>query len=77
MPAVAEPREQYDAMSFPHDYAIEYDYLGNKYPKNQQTAKCGNAVCPSLSYAMTWANFPEWRRGRYATMAEFKNAVAV
>lgn len=54
------PREQYDAMSFPHDYAIEYDYLGNKYPKNHQTAKCGNAVCPVISYAMVWANFPEW-----------------
>ena len=72
------PREQYDAMSFPHDYAIEYDYLGNKYPKNQQTAKCGNAVCPSLSYAMVWANFPEWHGVRkLTTMAELDAAVAV
>lgn len=71
------PREQYDAMSFPRDYAIEYDYLGNKYPKNQQTAKCGNAVCPVISYAMVWANFPEWRGARLKTMAELDAAVAV
>ena len=71
------PREQYDAMSFPSDYAIEYDYLGNKYPKNQQTAKCGNAVCPVISYAMVWANFPEWRGKRLKTMAELDAAVAV
>jgi len=71
------PREQYNAMSFPCDYAIEYDYLGNKYPKNQQTAKCGNAVCPKLSYAMVWANFPEWHGKRIDTMAEFHDAMAV
>ena len=71
------PREQYDAMSFPSDYAIEYDYLGNKYPKNQQTAKCGNAVCPVISYAMVWANFPEWRGKRLKTMAELDAVVAV
>ena len=71
------PREQYDAMSFPSDYAIEYDYRGNVYPKNQQTAKCGNAVCPVMSYAMTRANFPEWNPGQLETMAQFHNAVAV
>lgn len=71
------PREQYDAMSFPSDYAIEYDYRGNVYPKNQQTAKCGNAVCPVMSYAMTRANFPEWNPGQLDTMAQFHNAVAV
>ena len=72
------PREQYDAMSFPSDYAIEYDYLGNKYPKNQQTAKCGNAVCPALANAMVWANFPEWHGARkLTTMAELDAAVAV
>lgn len=71
------PREQYNAMSFPTDYAIEYDYKGNAYPKSEQTAKCGNAVCPAMSYAMVRANFPEWDKGQLDTMAKFHDAVAV
>lgn len=71
------PREQYNAMSFPPDYAIEYDYLGRKYPKNQQTAKCGNAVCPELSRAMVRANLPEWCNKTITTMAQLDDAVAV
>ena len=71
------PREQYDAMSFPPDYAIEYDYLGNKYRKSEQTAKCGNAVCPALAYAMVWANFPEWHTVTIVNMAQFHKAVAM
>lgn len=71
------PREQYAAMAFPPDYAIERDYLGNAYPKNQQTAKCGNAVSPVISYAMVRANLPEWNKGKLGTMAQFHNAVAV
>lgn len=71
------PREQYDAMAFPTDYAIERDYLGNAYPKNQQTAKCGNAVSPVISYAMVWANLPEWCSERITTMAQLESRVAV
>ena len=71
------PREQYDAMAFPPDYAIERDYLGNAYPKNQQTAKCGNAVSPVISYAMVWANLPEWCSERITTMAQLESRVAV
>lgn len=71
------PREQYDAMAFPPDYAIERDYMGNVYPKNQQTAKCGNAVSPVISYAMVRANLPEWDKGKMDTMAQFHDAVAV
>ncbi len=71
------PREQYDAMAFPPDYAIERDYLGNAYPKNQQTAKCGNAVSPVISYVMVRANLPEWNKGQLDTMAQFHDAVAV
>ena len=71
------PREQYNAMSFPPDYAIEYDYLGRKYPKNQQTAKCGNAVCPELARAMVRANLPEWCNKTITTMAQLDDAVAV
>lgn len=71
------PREQYAAMAFPPDYAIEYDYLGNAYPKNQQTAKCGNAVSPVISYVMVRANLPEWCDDTISTMAELKSAIAV
>lgn len=71
------PRELYSAMSFPIDYIIDRDYLGNVYPKSKTVARCGNAVCPKLAYAMVWANFPEWRCGRLSTMADFENAVAV
>ena len=71
------PREQYAAMAFPPDYAIEYDYMGNAYPKNQQTAKCGNAVSPVISCAMVCANLPEWNRGKLDTMAQFHKVVAV
>lgn len=71
------PREQYAAMAFPPDYAIEYDYLGNAYPKNQQTAKCGNAVSPVISCAMVRANLPEWCGARISTMDELNNAIAV
>lgn len=51
--------------------------MGNAYLKNQQTAKCGNAVSPVISYSMVWANFPEWRGARLSTMAQLNDAVAV
>lgn len=72
------PRELYNAMGFPVDYIIDRDYLGNEYPKSKKVARCGNAVCPPLAYAMVWANFPEWHREKQiTTMEQFYNAVAV
>ena len=71
------PREQYAAMAFPPDYAIEYDYLGNAYPKNQQTAKCGNAVSPVISCAMVRANLPEWCDTQIVTMAALHRVMAI
>ena len=71
------PRELYNAMGFPEDYVIERDYLGREYKKTKQVARCGNAVCPPMAYAMVWANFPEWHRARINTMAQFHDAVAV
>ena len=71
------PRELYSAMSFPDDYIIEVDYLGNEYPKSKQVARCGNAVCPTLAEAMTRANFPEWCQQKITTMEQLHNAVAV
>lgn len=71
------PRELYNAMSFPLDYIIERDYMGNEYGKTKQVARCGNAVCPAMTYAMVWANFPEWHMKKIDTMAQFHDAVAV
>jgi len=71
------PRELYNAMSFPADYIIDRDYLGREYKKTKQVERCGNAVCPALAYAVVWANFPEWRKAKIDTMAQFHDAVAV
>ena len=71
------PRELYNAMGFPEDYVIDRDYMGNRYGKSKQVARCGNAVCPPMASAMVWANFPEWREKRLFSMAEFEEAVAV
>lgn len=71
------PRELYSAMSFPADYIIERDYLGNEYPKSKQVARCGNAVCCVLAEAMVRANFPEWCQRKITTMEQFRDAVAV
>lgn len=40
------PRELFDAQGFPHDYIIDRDADGKPYPKGEQVARCGNAVCP-------------------------------
>ncbi len=71
------PRELYNAMSFPLDYIIEVDYLGNVYPKDKQVARCGNAVCPALAEAMVRANFPEWHTVTIVNMAQFHRTVAM
>ena len=64
------PRELYNAMGFPSDYAIERDYLGNIYRKNKQVARCGNAVCPPMAEALVKANLPEWNNITIVTMAQ-------
>lgn len=71
------PRELYNAMGFPIDYAIDRDYKGNVYPKNKQVARCGNAVCPPLAEAMVRANLPEWCGEKITTMQQLDDAVAV
>lgn len=70
------PRELYAAMGFPPDYVIERDYTGKPYPKSQQVARCGNAVCPQMAAAVVRANFPEWAVDLH-TMAELESMVAV
>ena len=71
------PRELYNAMGFPPDYIIDRDYMGNPYPKNEQVARCGNAVCPPLETAVAQANLPEWAGEKITTMAQLEQAVAV
>lgn len=70
------PRELYAAMGFPPDYVIEKDYTGKPYPKSQQVARCGNAVCPPMAAAVVRANMPEWAI-TITTMAELERVIAV
>ncbi|WP_244265719.1 DNA cytosine methyltransferase [Polycladidibacter hongkongensis] len=53
--------ELYRAQGFPEDYRIEFDYNGKPFPKTEQTAKCGNSVCPPWAQALVAANLPELR----------------
>lgn len=72
------PRELYNAMGFPPDYIIDRDYLGRPYPKNEQVARCGNAVCPPMAAAVVRVNFPEYAvHPRIETMAQLMEAVAI
>ena len=71
------PRELYRAMGFPEDYRIETDYLGNPYPKTEQVARCGNAVCPQMAAAVVRANWQEVAVCDILTMAELERRVAV
>lgn len=70
------PRELYAAMGFPPDYIIDRDYTGKPYPKSQQVARCGNAVCPQMASAVVRANFPEWAVELH-TMAELERMIAI
>ena len=72
--------ELYNAMGFPPDYIIDRDYMGNPYPKNEQVARCGNAVCPPMAAAVARANFPEYVSkvgDTITTMAALLDMVAV
>lgn len=64
------PREQYDAMGFPHDYIIDRDVKGNPITRTEQVARCGNAVCPQVAEALVRANLPELCTARAADMSE-------
>lgn len=54
-----QPRELYNAQGFPAWYVIDRDYRGNKYAKDKQVARCGNAVPPPFAEALVRANLPE------------------
>lgn len=71
------PKELYSAMGFPPDYIINRDYTGKAYPKTQQVARCGNAVCPPMARAVVAANMPEYYVVGINTMAELERRCAV
>ncbi|QWA09815.1 DNA cytosine methyltransferase [Sodalis ligni] len=54
-----QPHELYAAQGFPSWYVIDQDYRGNKYAKDKQVARCGNAVPPPFAEALVRANLPE------------------
>lgn len=54
-----QPKELYAAQGFPAWYVIDQDYRGNKYAKDKQVARCGNAVPPPFAKALVRANLPE------------------
>ncbi|WPS51611.1 DNA cytosine methyltransferase [Klebsiella aerogenes] len=54
-----QPHELYRAQGFPAGYIIDRDYRGNRYAKDKQVARCGNAVPPPFARALVEANLPE------------------
>lgn len=59
-----QPRELYAAQGFPEWYIIDRDYMGTRYAKDKQVARCGNAVPPPFAEALVRANLPEMCRAR-------------
>lgn len=51
-----QPRELFLAQGFEPDYIIDRDWRGKPFTKEQQVARCGNAVCPPLAEALVRAN---------------------
>lgn len=54
-----QPHELFAAQGFPKEYIIDRDHEGNKYPKTEQVARCGNAVPPPFAEHLVRANLPE------------------
>lgn len=54
-----QPAELYRAQGFPEWYIIDRDYTGQRYAKDKQVARCGNAVPPPFAEALVRANLPE------------------
>lgn len=71
------PAELYRAQGFPSDYIITHDYTGKPYPKNQQVARCGNAVCPAMAKALVSANLPEYCVIDFSTMIALTEHMAI
>lgn len=59
-----QPHELYAAQGFPSWYVIDQNYRGDKYAKDKQVARCGNAVPPPFAEALVRANLPELCKAR-------------
>lgn len=59
-----QPHELYAAQGFPAWYVIDQNYRGEKYAKDKQVARCGNAVPPPFAEALVRANLPEMCQAR-------------
>lgn len=59
-----QPHELYAAQGFPSWYVIDQNYRGEKYAKDKQVARCGNAVPPPFAEALVRANLPELCKAR-------------
>lgn len=55
-----EPREMYKMTGFPSAYIIDRDIYGNALTRENQVARCGNAVTPPVATALVRANLPEY-----------------
>ncbi|MEZ3415178.1 DNA cytosine methyltransferase [Pantoea dispersa] len=55
-----QPHELYAAQGFPSWYVIDRDSQSNKFAKDKQVARCGNAVPPPFAEALVRANLPEF-----------------
>ncbi len=64
-----QPHELYRAQGFPKGYVIDRDYRGNRYAKDKQVARCGNAVPPPFAEALVRANLPEFCVNRLQEVA--------
>jgi len=51
--------EHFRAEGFPGWYIIDRDYRGEKYAKDKQLARCGNAVPPPFTEVLVRGNMPE------------------
>lgn len=69
------PRELYDAMGFPHDYIIDRDATGKPIKREDQVARCGNAVCPAVAEALVRANLPECCTVTIVDMSQLHNVM--
>ncbi len=55
-----QPRELFNAQGFPADYVIDTDADGNALTRENQVARCGNAVTPPVPAALVRANLGEY-----------------
>lgn len=58
-----EPHELFAGQGFRESYIFDRDYMGKKFSKADQVAKCGNSVPPVFAEHLVRANMPELCNG--------------